>query len=493
VRLKEPVLCSITLTKPQPKRAAQSNPRRGAVPGLAPPGTNAAGSMCSSERSEMTSKSRPSPPGPINRIQSTLTLADIWTPQGLEHRTCCFCGTVLEETFLDLGSMPLANTYAPSQEAARRQPRYPLHTKVCSRCLLVQHDTNLDSSQIFSEYAYFSSYSQSWLDHARRYVHMACARFDLSSASQVIEIASNDGYLLQHFLPLGIPVLGVDPAHNVAEAARRVGVPTEVRFFGIETALEMRERTLSADLMIANNVLAHMPDINNMIAGIKILLKPAGVFTAEFPHLLRLIQDAQFDTIYHEHFFYYSLLSMESILKRHNLRIFDVEELPSHGGSLRIFVCHDDSPAHGEGTGLRRVRAAEKKAGLHRVESYSGLAARILRVKSDFMQFLADARRQGRRVAAFGAAAKGSTLLNFCGVDETMIDYVADEIPYKIGKFLPGSCLPILSPEIIPATRPDFILILAWNHKEEIMRKLGYIREWGGRFVIALPELQILD
>jgi hypothetical protein len=288
-------------------------------------------------------------------------------------------------------------------------------------------------------------------------------------------------------------VLGVDPAQNVAEAAERIGVPTYVRFFGVETALELRARDLLADLIIANNVLAHVPDINDVIAGIKILLKDAGVFTAEVPHLLKLIQEVQFDTIYHEHFFYYSLLAMEQILKRHGLRVFDVEELPSHGGSLRIFVCHDDQTAYHEEAGLRRVREAEKQAGLDRLESYSGHAAKVLGVKKGLLQFLSDARQRHKRVAAFGAAAKGSTLLNFCGIDETMIDYVADEIPYKIGKYLPGSCLPIVASEAIRETRPDFILILPWNHKEEIINKLSYIREWGGKFVIALPELQILD
>jgi len=446
-----------------------------------------------SERNEMTRNSRPAQPGTVGRIQSALTLADLWTPRGLEHQTCCFCGSALQQTFLDLGSMPLANTYAPSQEAARQQPKYPLHTKVCSHCLLVQHDTNLDSKDIFSEYGYFSSYSQAWLDHARRYVHMARERFHLGPTSQVVEIASNDGYLLQHFLPFGIPVLGVDPAQNVAEAAQRIGVPTYVRFFGVETALELRARDLSADLIIANNVLAHVPDINDVIAGIKILLKDAGIFTAEVPHLLKLIHEVEFDTIYHEHFFYYSLLSIERILKRHRLRVFDVEELPTHGGSLRIFVCHDDQTAYREEASLMRVREAEKQAGLDHVESYSGHAAKVLGVKTALLQFLADARQQGKRVAAFGAAAKGSTLLNFCGIDETMVDYVADEIPYKIGNYLPGSCLPIVAPEVIKRTRPDFILILPWNHKEEIMNKLSYIREWGGRFVLALPKLQILD
>jgi len=446
-----------------------------------------------SERNEMTSNSNQAQPIPMGRIQSALTLADLWTPRGLEHQTCCFCGSPLEQTFLDLGSMPLANTYAPSPEAARQQPKYPLHTKVCSQCFLVQHDTNLDSKDIFSEYAYFSSYSQSWLDHARRYVHMACERFHLGLKSQVVEIASNDGYLLQHFLPLGIPVLGVDPAQNVAEAAERIGVPTFVRFFGIETALELRARDLTADLIIANNVLAHVPDINDVVAGIKILLKDTGVFTAEVPHLLKLIQEIEFDTIYHEHFFYFSLLALEKILGRHGLRVFDVEELSSHGGSLRIFVCHDDQAAYPEEDRLQRVRDAEKQAGLDRVENYSGHTAKVLGVKKALLQFLADAKKQGKRVAAFGAAAKGSTLLNFCGIDETMVDYVADEIPYKIGKYLPGNCLPIVAPETIRATRPDFILILPWNHKEEILSKLDYIREWGGKFVIALPKLQILD
>ena len=329
-------------------------------------------------------------------------------------------------------------------------------------------------------------------EHARRYARMTKERFALGPASRVVEIGSNDGYLLKHYIGLGVPVLGVDPARNVAEVARAAGVPTESRFFGAATARGLLLEGHAADLIVANNVLAHVPDINDVIAGIKILLKPAGVLSAEFPHLLRLIEGVEFDTIYHEHFFYYSLLVFERILARHGLRVFDVEELPTHGGSLRVYACHRDDLARGEGSGLRQVRAAEKEAGLERIETYAGLAPKLAQARAALLAFLGEARRRREHVVGFGAAAKGNTLLNFCGVNSSHIDYVVDETPTKTGKYLPGSHVPIVGIEAIRRTRPEHILILAWNHKDEIIRKLAYVHEWGARFVIPLPLVTVL-
>jgi SAM-dependent methyltransferase len=349
--------------------------------------------------------------------------------------------------------------------------------------------------EIFTDYAYFSSYSAAWCEQARRYVLMAKQRFELGPTSSVVEIGSNDGYLLRHFVDLGVPVLGVDPAQNVAEIARAAGIPTETCFFGVAVANDLMKNNYAADLVIANNVLAHIPDINDAIAGLKIILKAGGVFTAEFPHLLRLIEGVQFDTIYHEHFFYYSLMAFERILGHHGLRVFDVEEMPTHGGSLRVFGCHRNNPAYGEESGLLRVRAAEGKAKLDHIEAYTDFAPKVAEVKAALLGFLEKVARHHmtERVIGFGAAAKGSTLLNFCGVDGSQIDYVVDETPAKQGKYMPGSRLPVVGIEAISRTRPGYVLILAWNHKEEIMHKLAYIREWGGRFVIPLPITTVLD
>lgn len=406
---------------------------------------------------------------------------------------CRFCGSTLEMSFVDLGLMPLANSLIAAEDLDRPEPRYPLHVKVCGGCLLVQHDAVVSPAAVFTDYPYFSSYSVAWCEQARRYALTMKQRLGLGPASRVVEIGSNDGYLLRHFVALGVPVLGIDPARNVAEVARAAGVPTETRFFGAAVARDLVTRGCVADLVVANNVLAHVPDINDAIAGLKIVLKPGGVLTAEFPHLLRLMREVQFDTIYHEHFFYYSLLVFERILGRHGLRVFDVEELPSHGGSLRIFACHRDDPAHTEEPGLSRVRIEEEEAGLGRIEAYGGFAVRVAEARAALLAFLEEVtRRTAKRVIGFGAAAKGSTLLNVCGVDGSQIDCVVDETPAKRGKYLPGSRLPIVGIEAVHRARPDYVLILAWNHKDEIMRKLAYIREWGGRFVVPLPRTTVL-
>ena len=383
--------------------------------------------------------------------------------------------------------MPLANSYVLKGNLERRERTYPLHVRVCENCLLVQHDADVSPEEMFREYAYFSSVSKAWVEHARTFVHMAHERFGLGPDSKVVEIASNDGYLLTHFVDLGVPVLGVDPARNIAAIARRSGVPTEAIFFSLDNAKTLADRGDSADLIVANNVLAHVPDINDVMSGIKRLLKPHGVLTAEFPHLLPLLEGIKFDTIYHEHFFYYSLLSFEAILNHHGLKVFDVQRLPTHGGSLRVFACHAENATLGEMPGLLAVRRLERRAKLDRLDAYRGFGERVRSVKRALLAFLDRADDETKSVAGFGAAAKGSTLLNYCGVSNGQIEYVVDETPAKVGKYLPGSHLPIVPLETIGQTRPDFILILPWNHKTEIMGKLAFVRAWDAHFVVPLP------
>lgn len=406
---------------------------------------------------------------------------------------CRFCRTPLAHTFVDLGRQPLANSYlTPKQLAAGTEAAYPLHARVCHRCFLVQVDEAVPADAIFdADYAYFSSYSASWVEHARRYAAAMAARFALGPDSFVVEIASNDGYLLQHFVALGVPVLGIEPTANTAEAARARGVPTEVSFFDAEAGRELAARGVRADLMAANNVLAHVPDISDFVGGFRQVLKDEGVLTFEFPHLLNLIEKVQFDTIYHEHFSYLSLLVVEQVLESQGLRAFDVELLPTHGGSLRLFCAHRAS-RHAETEALRALRQAEDAGGLHRIETYEAFTPRVEAVRASFRTFLAQAKAAGKRVAAYGAAAKGNTLLNYCGA--TSVDIIAafDASPAKQGRFLPGSHVPILAPSQVAEVRPDYLLILPWNLKDEIMGQMGQIRDWDGRFVIASPETQVL-
>jgi SAM-dependent methyltransferase len=387
--------------------------------------------------------------------------------------------------------MPLANSYLESLEDAANERAYPLHARVCGTCRLVQVDSVVPPDAIFSDYAYFSSYAASWVDHARAYTDMARRRFELTPQSQVVEVASNDGYLLQHFVAADIPVLGVEPAANVAAAAEAAGVPTRVAFFGRELAEQLRAEGVAADLLIGNNVLAHVPDLNDFVAGLALLLADDGVLTMEFPHLLRLIADVQFDTIYHEHFSYFSLLTVEQVFARHGLRLFDVEELPTHGGSLRIFACQAESSRQTGGAGLATVRDRETLAGLGGDEIYAGFQARVGAVRDGLRAFLKDTRSDGKRLAAYGAAAKGNTLLNFCGINTDDLPYVVDISPHKQGRFLPGSHIPIKPVEYLREDRPDYVLILPWNLKAEIIADHVYIREWGGRFVVAVPQIEI--
>jgi len=405
---------------------------------------------------------------------------------------CRFCNSLLLHSLADLGETPLANAFVAPENLSHPDPVYPLHVRVCENCFLAQVDTAIPAQEIFSDYAYFSSYAASWVEHARRYAQEMIARFSLNGASKVIEVASNDGYLLRHFAQAGIPVLGVEPAANVAAAAQSLDIPTEIAFFGAETARDLKSRGHMADLMTANNVLAHVPDINDFVTGLGIVLKPEGVLTAEFPHLLRLMEESQFDTIYHEHYSYFSLASLERILAAHKLRAFDVEQLSTHGGSLRVYICHA-AASYAASAALQDLRNTERAAGMERMETYQGFAARAVKVKAALLDFLENARRQGKKVAAYGAAAKGNTLLNFCGVTRGDIDFAVDRNPHKQGRYLPGSRIPVLAPEALFEAKPDYVLILPWNLAEEIRKDMAGIADWGGKFVTPIPMLRIWD
>jgi SAM-dependent methyltransferase len=403
---------------------------------------------------------------------------------------CLSCGAPLTRTLVDLGLSPLANSYVSPERESTPDALYPLHARVCDSCLLVQVDRVVPPEEIFSDYAYFSSYSESWLEHCRNYARQMTSRFALGPNSKVIEVASNDGYMLQYFVEAGIPVLGIDPAANVATAAQARGVPTEVAFFGAKTAARLRARGEQADLLAAKNVLAHVPDINDFVKGVTALLNPNGVFTVEFPHLLNLIKEVQFDTIYHEHFSYLSLLAVARVFDCNGLRIFDVEEVPTHGGSLRVFACHK-AAVHRETSNVAKMRDKELAARLDRPEGYEGFDARVRKVRADLLGFLRQAKASGKTVAGFGAAAKGNTLLNYCGIRRDSISFVADRSLAKQGKLLPGSRIPVKAPEAVFAARPHYVLILPWNLREEIARQLAGIRDWGGRFVTAVPEIRV--
>jgi SAM-dependent methyltransferase len=388
---------------------------------------------------------------------------------------------------------PLANSYVTEAQMDQPETFYPLHAYVCADCLLVQVGECQPPDSIFNDYAYFSSYSQSWLDHARTYAQEVIPRFSLNRSTQVIEIASNDGYLLKNFISAGIPALGIEPAENVAAVARQQGIPTETAFFGAKLARELVDRGCRPKLLIGNNVLAHVPDLHDFVAGMSLVLAPGGVITMEFPHVLQLIAQNQFDTIYHEHFSYFSLLTVARIFAAYHLRIFDVEQIETHGGSLRIYACHTGFGGHETTDRVRDVEASERAARLDRVEGYVGYPERVQRVKRKLLKFLIDARDRGLTTVAYGAPAKGNTLLNYCGVRDDLIDYTVDRSPHKQGHYLPGTHLPIYPPARIRQTRPDYVLILPWNLKDEIMRDMSYVREWGARFVVPIPTLAVLD
>ncbi|MGE0822161.1 MAG: methyltransferase domain-containing protein [Candidatus Binatia bacterium] len=404
---------------------------------------------------------------------------------------CRFCHSPLHVTFVDLGMSPLCESYVTADQCNRMEAFYPLHVYVCDQCFLVQLLEYVSPRQIFSEYAYFSSYSTTWLQHAKAYTEMAVHRFGLSRRSQVIEIASNDGYLLQYFVAQEVPVLGIEPAANVAAVATQKGIPTVVKFFGTQTAHELAHEGTQADLLLGNNVLAHVPDINDFVAGMKILLKPQGVITMEFPHLLRLMQENQFDTIYHEHFSYLSFSTTAKIFAAHGLTLFDVEELPTHGGSLRIYARHADQPTLVVEPRVTQLQQQEEAAGLTCIDQYRTFTDKVQETKRNLLEFLITAKRQGKTIVGYGAPGKGNTLLNYCGVRTDFLEYVVDRSPYKQGKFLPGTHIPIFAPERIAETKPDYVLILPWNLKHEVMQQMSQVRQWGGQFVVPIPTVEI--
>jgi 2-polyprenyl-3-methyl-5-hydroxy-6-metoxy-1,4-benzoquinol methylase len=406
-------------------------------------------------------------------------------------RACRLCGANLTHTFVDLGMSPLCESYVPEERLDEPETFYPLHVRLCSSCLLVQLPAYVPGEDIFSDYAYFSSYSDSWVAHAKRYALDMIAQLGLGPDSLVTEVASNDGYLLQHFVAEGIPVLGVEPAGNVAEVARSRGVRSVVEFLGPETGESIASQYGQADLVAGNNVFAHVPDIRGFAAGLRALVKDTGVVTLEFPHLLRLIERRQYDTIYHEHYSYLSLLTSSRALLTAGLRVVDVDELGTHGGSLRVYARPEESAGE-PSTRVKEVLDEEATAGLDTVAGHAGFAADVMQIKSDLVGFLLDAAKHGKSVAGYGAPGKGNTLLNHCGIREDLLAYTVDRSPFKQGKFLPGTHIPIFAPERLAETQPDYILVLPWNLKDEISRQLEYVRPWGGRLVFPIPTLEIV-
>jgi SAM-dependent methyltransferase len=407
---------------------------------------------------------------------------------------CRFCGTALTHEFIDLVNVPPSNAFLTEKQLNEPEIFYPLKLFVCHNCFLVQIDEYKDSKEIFNQnYAYFSSYSTSWLDHAKRYAEMIIDRFGFDENSQVIEIASNDGYLLQYFQSKHIPVLGIEPAMNVAMSAQKKGIETIKDFFGENLANQLVSQAKMADLIIGNNVFAHVPDVNDFVAGLKIALKDNGVITLEFPHLMQLIEQNQFDTIYHEHFSYFSFSTAKLIFEKHGLELFDVEQISTHGGSLRIYGKHKDDASKNISPSVTALLNEEKAKGMHTTKYYNGFQKKTDRVKHDLIDFLIKQQKNGKKVAAYGAAAKGNTLLNYCGIKRDLIKFVVDASPHKQGMFLPGSHIPVVKEDEITRWKPDYVIILPWNIKNEITKQLSYIREWGGRFVVAVPEIKVIE
>jgi SAM-dependent methyltransferase len=405
---------------------------------------------------------------------------------------CRLCAAPLTRTFVDLGMSPLCEDFRREEQLGEVEHYYPLHVYVCEQCFLVQLMEYVNPEAIFTEYAYFSSYSTSWVAHAKRYCEDVTGRYGLGAQSLAVELASNDGYLLQHFGPLGVPVLGIEPAANVAKVALEKGIPTRVEFFGTKLARKLVAEGIRADLIVGNNVLAQVPDLNDFVAGMKLLLKPEGVITLEFPHLERLIEENQFDTIYHEHFSYFSLLTTREAARRHGLRITDVEELPTHGGSLRVHLAHDES-AHAVSPRVDALLLREQALRFDSIEGYSGMAPKVMRVKRDLLAFLIAAKNEKKTVCGYGAPGKGNTLLNYCGIGTDFLDFTVDRNPYKHGRYTPGMHIPILPVEALDRRKPDYILILPWNLKAEIVRQMHHAAAWGAKFVVPIPYLSIID
>lgn len=411
--------------------------------------------------------------------------------QTTSHASCRFCANPLSHTLVDLGMSPLCESYLSGEQLNLMEAFYPLNVHVCDQCYLVQLESYVSPEHIFTEYAYFSSYADTWLKHAQAYTHQMIATFGYNENSHVVEVASNDGYLLQYFVAQNIPCLGVEPAANVAQVAIEKGVPTLVEFFGVECATKLAEQGKQADLLLGNNVLAQVPDLNDFVAGMKILLKSEGVITIEFPHLMCLMAENQFDTIYHEHFSYFSFITAEKIFAAHGLTLFDVEELPTHGGSLRIYARHESDNSKPVSDRAIALREREIAAGFTTMECYANFGEQVKETKRKLLEFLIDAKREGKTIVGYGAPGKGNTLLNYCGIRTDFLDYTVDRNPYKQGKFLPGTHIPIYHPDQISKTQPDYVLILPWNFKDEIMNQMAVIRDWGGRFVVPIPEVTL--
>jgi SAM-dependent methyltransferase len=408
------------------------------------------------------------------------------------HGRCRLCDKLLSTSFMDLGMSPLCESFLPADQIDAMEPYYPLHALVCDGCFLVQLKEYVKPEHIFTEYAYFSSYSTSWVEHARKYCEMIKARLQLGVQSRVYEIASNDGYLLQHFLPLGVPVTGIEPAANVAEVARKKNVPTLVEFFGLALARRLASEGKRADLIIGNNVLAQVPDLNDFVAGMAHLLAPQGVITLEFPHLEKLINENQFDTIYHEHFSYFSLVTIDLIAARHGLKVFDVEQIATHGGSLRVYLCRVDA-AHRVSSNVTELLAHECQIGFQDIATYTRFAARVHHTKRQLLDFLIECKEKGARICGYGAPGKGNTLLNYCAIGTDFLDFTVDRNPYKHGRYTPGMHIPILPVEAIDEYKPDYLLILPWNLKKEIVAQMRHVGEWGCKFVVPIPGVQIID
>jgi hypothetical protein len=425
----------------------------------------------------------------LMQSSAPLTVQELSSPDAAMN--CRFCGAPVRDTLVDLGMSPLCESYVSRENANKMEPFYPLHVFVCEKCFLAQLDEFVPCEDIFTEYAYFSSYSDSWVEHARRYAEMMIERFSLNGNSLVCELASNDGYLLQHFVRRSVPCYGIEPARNVARVAIDKGVPTITRFFGVQTARDLAAEGRRADVVLGNNVLAQVPDLNDFVAGIKILMNPGGVMTIEFPHLLRLIRENQFDTIYHEHYCYFSFLTAQRIFAYHGIVLFDVEELPTHGGSLRIFGRHADDESKPVTRRVDEMLAVEREAGLDTIDAYRSFTEHVRETKRKILDFLIQARRDGKKVVGYGAPGKGNTLLNYCGIRSDFIEFTVDRNTYKQGRLLPGTRIPIYGPDRIRETRPDYLFILPWNFKDEIMQQMSFIREWGGKFVVPIPEIAV--
>lgn len=405
---------------------------------------------------------------------------------------CRFCENDLTHEFVDLGFSPPSNSFLSKKQLNEPETHFPLKILVCEKCFLVQIDEFAKHHDIFNDdYAYFSSFSKSWLAHAKAYTDLMIERFGYDSKSQVIEIASNDGYLLQYFKEKNVPVLGIEPTANTAAAAKLKGIDSVVDFFSVRLATELSQGGIKADLLLGNNVLAHVPDINDFVEGMKIILKPGGVITIEFPHLMEMIDKNQFDTIYHEHFSYLSFGTVSRIFKQFGLKMFDVQQIPTHGGSLRIYACHDNDDTKQISPNVDSLLQKENKFGLNDLSKYQDYQAKAEKVKNEFLEFLLKAKKEGKVVAAYGAAAKGNTLLNFCGIRKDLISFVVDASPHKMNKYLPGIHIPVVSESQLRDQKPDYIVILPWNLKEEVSTQLQYVREWNAKFVIAIPEIKV--